>query len=243
MAWYPKRSHYYAACSEHDEIEQGDIFWGVPTLVARHPDLADAFQQPLRDLPQAEDLECPPISRVLSGVGLHRDPVIVMPHTCDFYGPEKGRANRARLVARIQRIVGSGVGEPAILRSGNGYNHTFFLPSWESPNRDLDDMFVNFRFMTTVDAAYLSRKSRLARLSQPALVAFRRRVAHFFTDYAPMPSELSAADLQGGLVRQDRDLVPTSRVRSVLGSTGGPVLRSLFDPSAGARESGRSNGD
>ncbi|MBI4318427.1 MAG: hypothetical protein HY675_08045 [Chloroflexi bacterium] len=80
------------------------------------------------------------------------------------------------------------------------------MPSWKDPARDGDDMFVNFRFMTTVDAAYLGRKRRVARLSVPALLALRRRVAYFFTDYAPSPAELALADVAGGLIRQDRNL-------------------------------------
>lgn len=214
MPWYPRRRLFFRSVTVSDETEQGDIFWGVPTLSARHPDLVDRFSLPLEDLPAAEDCEPPALSRVLVGVAVSSDPVIILPHTCDFYGPEKGRKNRARLVGRIQRIADLGNADAALLRSGNGYNHTFFLPSWVDPTRDADDMFVNFRFMTTVDAAYLSRKRRLARLSQAALIALRRRLAQFFTDYAPAPAELVAAEVAGGLVRQDRDLQP-SRPRLV----------------------------
>jgi hypothetical protein len=205
--WYPRRSRYFRTVGEADEIGQGDIFWGVPTLLAAHPDLADRFSQPLQALPPAEDLEPPPLSRVLLGVSVQHDPVLILPHTCDFYGPEKGRTHRARLVARIQRLAGPGAGiaEPGLVRTGEGYNHTFFLPSWLDPSRDADDMFVNLRFLTTVDAAYLSRRRRLARLSPAAVVALRRRIAYFFTDYAPAPAELVIADTTGGLIRHDRD--------------------------------------
>ena len=37
-------------------------------------------------------------------------------------------------------------------------------------------------------------------------MALRRRVTHFFTDYAPAPAELVLADADGGLIRRDRDL-------------------------------------
>lgn len=67
-------------------------------------------------------------------------------------------------------------------------------------------MFVNLRFMTTVDAAYLSRKRRVARLSNPAVLALRRRITNFFTDYAPSPGELLLADQVGGLIRGDKDI-------------------------------------
>ncbi|MBA2449861.1 MAG: hypothetical protein H0V51_17700 [Chloroflexi bacterium] len=204
--WYPSRRRYYRDVAPDDEIEQGDIFWGVPTLVARHPDVADSFRPPFRALPEAETLEPPALSRAVTGVSVRDDPVIVMPHTCDFYGPEKGRRNRARLVARIQKLADGGIAEPKLLRSGEGYNHAYFLPSWRDPHRDVDDMYVNLRFMTSVDAAYLSRRRRVARLGPAAVIALRRRVTYFFTDYAPPPAELSAADLAGGLIRQDRDL-------------------------------------
>jgi hypothetical protein len=204
--WYPSRRHYYREVDPDDEIEQGDIFRGVPTVVARHPNIADVFRPPLEPPPEAEGLERPALSRVMLGISVRDDPVIVLPHTCDFYGPEKGRRNRARLVGRIQRIADGGIAEPGLLRSGEGYNYTFFLPSWRDPSRDIDDVYVNLRFMTSVDAAYLNRHRRLARLGRVAVIAFRRRLAYFFTDYAPAPSELSAADLVGGLIRHDRDL-------------------------------------
>ena len=204
--WYPSRSRYYREAILDDEIEQGDIFWGVPTVIAQHLDVADSFRPPLQPLPEADALEPPALSRVIAGISVRDDPVVVLPHTCDFYGPEKGRRNRVRLVTRIQKIADGGVGDPRLLRSGEGYNHTFFLPSWRDQTRDVDDMYVNLRFMTSVDAAYLSRHRRVARLSSVAVIALRRRLAYFFTDYAPPPSELSAADLIGGLIRQDRNL-------------------------------------
>lgn len=208
MPWYPKRSRYYMPCDTDEEIEQGDIFWGVPTLIARHPDLSDHFPQSPTQLPPAETLAPPPLSRVKDGISVHADPVIILPHTCDFYGPEKGRRNRVRLVARIERLADAGIAEHdrALARSGDGFDHMFFLPSWNDPTRDADDMMVNLRYMTSVDAAYLSRQRRLARLSTAAIIALRRRIAQFFTDYAPAPAELVLADTSGGLIRNDRDL-------------------------------------
>ena len=205
MGWYPKRRLYFRTVDEGDETEQGDIFWGVPTLVARHPCLSDTFIPPSNESPVAEMLALPTFLQVIQSIRVSADPVIVLPHTCDFYGPEKGRRNRARLVAAIQKLADAGIADAQLLRSGEGYNHTFFLPSWQDTARDVDDMFVNLRCMTTVDAAYLSRKRRLARLSLPALLALRRRTAYFFTDYAPSPKELALADIAGGLVRHDRD--------------------------------------
>jgi hypothetical protein len=204
VSWYPRRRDYFAPVAEDAEIEQGDVFWGVPTLAALHPELADAFREPLRALPAAETLEPPPVSRVLAGVVVRVDPVVVLPHTCDFYGPEKGRTHRDRLVGRVQRLADAGIADPRLLRSGEGYNHTFFLPSWVDPSRDRDDMFVNMRQMTTVDAAYLSRQRRLARLSEPAVVALRRRITYFFTDYAPALADLLTADAAGQDMRRDR---------------------------------------
>lgn len=209
--WYPKRHKYYVpadAWSEGDDIEQGDIFWGVPMLIAQHPDIADTFHEPLMPIPPAEDFDPPARSRVLDGVSVFAGSVMILPHTCDFYGPEKGRTNRARLVGRIERLAEAGFADPRLVRSGNGYNHTFFLPSWLNPGRDADDMLVNLRYMTTVDAAYLSRRRRVARLQNAAVIALRRRIAHFFTDYAPAPVELALADTVGGLIRGDRDVAP-----------------------------------
>ena len=204
MAWYPRRSRYFADFGDDDEVEQGDVFWGVPSLIAFHPEIIDRFPMPLASLPPAASLDVPTVSTVLASVVVHADPVIVMPHTCDFFGPEKGRNNRARLIARIERLTNSAIAEPRLVRSGDGYYHTFFLPSWRDTGRDIDDMVVNFRYMTTVDAAYLSRRRRVARLQPAAIIALRRRIAHFFTDYAPSPAELSLADTLGGLIRDDR---------------------------------------
>ncbi len=216
MGWYPRRAQYFATVDEAAEIEQGDILWGVPSLRASHPAVADRFLPP-GEIPNAEDLDPPPLSDVLRGVRVESDAVMVMPHTCDFHGPEKGRTHRDRLVARIVGLARSGVEHADLLRSGEGYGHTFLVPFWGDPANSARDTFVNFRQMTTVDASYLSRKRRLARLSAPALIALRRRLANFFTDYAPSPLELAEADQRGGLIREARTLVPVERLRSALG--------------------------
>src|SRR5439155_11763747 len=102
------------------------IFWGVPGLTAAHPDLAGRFRPPYEAFPAAEALPLPDLTRVMEGVRVNSDPVIVLPHTCDFYGPEKGRRNRARLVGRIQRLAelltGTDPKAEATLRSGDGFN-------------------------------------------------------------------------------------------------------------------------
>ena len=61
MVWYPRRSHYYIPVGADADIEQGDIFWGVPSLSAVHPSVADQFRPPGR-LPQAEELPPPALS-------------------------------------------------------------------------------------------------------------------------------------------------------------------------------------
>lgn len=87
MSWYPRRTSYYRPVGEGDEIEQGDIFWGVPILRASHPAIADRFLPPGRR-PAPEELDPPPLSDVLRGVRVHDDLVMVLPHTCDFFEPE-----------------------------------------------------------------------------------------------------------------------------------------------------------
>ncbi len=169
----------------------------------------------------------------MRGVRIESDAVMVMPHTCEFHGTEKGRTHRDRVVARIVAVARSGIEHADLLRSGENYGHTFLVPFWGDPIDAARDTFVNFRQMTTVDASYLSRKRRLARLSPPAVIALRRRLAHFFTDYAPSPLELAEADQRGGLIRQARTLVPVERLRSALGDEQtNELLRRLFDPHA-----------
>jgi hypothetical protein len=233
MGWYPRRVQYYRPVAGSEEVEQGDIFWGVPNVLAAHPAVADAFHAP-GEVPAPEDLDPPLLSEVLRGILITADPVIVVPHTCDFYGPEKGRNHRERLVATIQPLRGSPVEEPDLLRSGEGYGHTFFLPDWKTPHRAEADRFVNFRLMTTVDASYLSQRRRLARLSAPAVIALRRRLASFFTDYAPMPSELVEADQRGGLIRSNRDLLARHELEE-LGPPALEMIRALLDPRRPAR--------
>lgn len=232
MGWYPRRAQYFASIDDADQIEQGDILWGVPSLRAVHPAVADRFSAPGANL-NADDLDPPPLSEVLRGVRVESDAVMVMPHTCDFYGLEKGRTHRDRLVARVARLAGSGLEHSDLVRSGEGYGHTFFVPSWHDPHDSARDCFVNLRQMTSVDASYLTRKRRVARLSPPAAIALRRRIAQFFTDYAPSPVELTEADQRGGLIREARTLVPVERLRSVLGDEEtNQLLRRLFDPRA-----------
>ena len=230
MGWYPRRSRYYESVEDSAEIEQGDILWGVPTLRATHPSVADHFF-PTGETLTAEELEPPARSDVLRGIRVDSEAVMVIPHTCDFFGLEKGRTHRDRLVARIQPLHGSGVQDEELLRSGEGFGHAFFLPSWRDPTDSGRDAFVNLRQMTCVDASYLSRTRRLARLSGPARIALRRRLAQFFTDYAPSPLELTEADQRGGLVREARSLVSVERLRMVLGDEEtNQLLRRLFDP-------------
>ncbi len=204
----------------------------MPTLRATHPAVADYFF-PTGETLAGEELEPPALSDVLHGVRVASDAVMVMPHTCDFYGLEKGRAHRDRLVARVHRLTGSDIQNAELLRSGEGFGHTFFLPSWQDPTDAARDACVNLRQMTTVDASYLSRTRRMARLSEPARIALRRRLAQFFTDYAPSPAELVEADQRGGLIREARALVPVERLRQVLGDQQtNALLRRLFDPRA-----------
>lgn len=92
-----------------------------------------------------------------------------------------------------------------------------FCPHGRTPDDAARDAFVNLRQMTTVDVSYLARTRRQARLSQPAVIALRRRLAQFFTDYAPSPLELTEADQRGGLVREARTVVPVKQLRAVLG--------------------------
>jgi hypothetical protein len=230
VGWYPRRSRYYESVEDSAEIEQGDILWGVPTLRATHPSVADHFF-PTGETLTAEELEPPARSDVLRGIRVDSEAVMVIPHTCDFFGLEKGRTHRDRLVALIHPLAGSGVQDEELLRSGEGFGHAFFLPSWRDPTDSGRDAFVNLRQMTCVDASYLSRTRRLARLSGPARIALRRRLAQFFTDYAPSPLELTEADQRGGLVREARSLVSVERLRMVLGDEEtNQLLRRLFDP-------------
>jgi len=108
-----------------------------------------------------------------------------------------------------------------------------FFHRWQDPTDAARDAFVNLRQMTTVDASCPSRTRRMARLSEPARIALRRRLAQFFTDYAPSPAELVEADQRGGLIREARTLVPVERLRQVLGDQQtNDLLRRLFDPRA-----------
>ena len=107
MGWYPRRARYFEHAEESAEFEQGDILWGVPTLRAAHPSIADHFL-PTGETIATEDLEPPALSEVLRGVRVGSEAVMVMPHKCDFYGPEKGRTQRDRLVAPVRRLASSG---------------------------------------------------------------------------------------------------------------------------------------
>lgn len=83
----------------------------------------------------------PPRSDVLRGVEVLANAVMLLPHTCDFYGPEKERTHRDRLVGRIQATRGGSVVDSANLISGEGYAHTFFVPFWNAPTDSARDLF------------------------------------------------------------------------------------------------------
>lgn len=174
-AFYPKASRYFAALSPDRPIFQGDIFRGAFGAFWRHPASvrsALAGESPQQDpvYPGLRDL----LDHVLvQGKGYG----ILLPQPCDYSEQEKGSTHPLRIVAPLFPLNASAGVDHALVRSGR-IGHTLWVPRWSS--RGPQDYFADLRLATSLDAAFITRQTRVAALSRAAWLAMADRLSRYF---------------------------------------------------------------
>jgi hypothetical protein len=177
-AIYPGRESFYVANLSPDRpIFQGDIFRAVPSVRATHPAIVETDFAALAE-PHSADVATPSVAEARAAVVLEGGYSLLLPNPCDFSEEEKGANHRERILAHVRSIREAS--NQRIVRQGTDAISTFWLPSWEDPHSVERDLFVNFRRVSTVDAAYLSRSRRVAALSRPAWLVLIQRLCAYF---------------------------------------------------------------
>lgn len=178
MDVYLERSLFYLGSFSQDRpFFQGDVFRGVPAVLAAHPAAiqADYAATPLSP---AWGAPLPSYEQARASLQLEGRYSILLPNPCEFSEEEKGTGHRERVVAQVRPI--KEVENQKAVRTGRGAISTFWMPHWDAPDRPERDMYASLRRITSVDVAYLSRANRVAVLSRPAWVVLIQRLSAFF---------------------------------------------------------------
>lgn len=186
---YPARQAFYLRPLTRDRpIFQGDIFRAVPSLRAPHPAVIESDFSAVA-LPPTMELPTPSYEQARSSIILEGGYSMLLPNPCEFSEEEKGAKHRERVLAQIRPIREAS--NQRVVRQGSGALYTFWLPHWddvEDPDRDL---FVSFRRMSTVDAAYLSHSRRVAALSRAAWIILIQRVCAYLGGVSLSPEAIA----------------------------------------------------
>jgi len=167
--WFPPLDRLYAP---RDNIGDGRILFPGDVF-----DGIPVFRYPLRD--NEEPVE--PRSR--------RGYAMVLGHPCEVSPNEKGAQLPWRLVCPVVPDT-----DRRVTVDGDGDYYAFPLPSLVE---DEDLWYADFRFLSTVDARYLTSDKRKAALSEEGWYALQRRLVHFLTRIQPHWQDLE--DVGAGL--------------------------------------------
>jgi hypothetical protein len=173
---YPKPSRYFAkSVDEARPLFQGDIFRGGFGAFWRHPAMHRALLagEPAPSDPQFP--EVPDLRRevLIRGAGY----AMLLPQPCEFSESEKGATHPFRLVAPLFPLNAEAGVDHEKVRQGL-VGHTIWVPRWASSG--VQDYFVNLRLTASIDAAFITRKSRVAALSAPAWMVLADRLSRYF---------------------------------------------------------------
>ena len=144
----------------------------------------------------------PPASRPFPGLDELRSHVLVrgqgygilLPQPCEFSEQEKGALHPHRLVAPLFPLNARAGVDHELVRAGR-VGHTLWVPRWTG--RGPQDYFADLRLTASVDAAFLTRDTRVAALSRAAWLAMADRLSRYFIG---IPVDVNAFSLgQGGL--------------------------------------------
>lgn len=176
-AIYPARELFYVGgLTEDRPIFQGDIFRAVPSVRAIHPAVVESEFAALALTPR--EMAPPSFAQARDALVLEGGYSLLLPNPCEFSEEEKGANHRERILAHVRPIREAS--NQKVVRQGTGAISTFWLPHWEEPLAIERDLFVSFRRISTVDAAYLSRSRRVAALTRPAWIVLLQRLCAYF---------------------------------------------------------------
>jgi hypothetical protein len=182
---YPKASRYFAKhVDEGRPLFQGDIFRGGFGAFWRHPATQRAQlagQLVPQDPPYPSEIELRQTAWI-RGTGF----AMLLPQPCEFSESEKGSTHPFRLVAPVLPLnVDAGVDHDKVRQGLVG--HTVWVPRWTTSGTQ--DYFVNLRLTTSIDATFLTRKTRVAALSSSAWMVLADRLSRYFVG---MPLDAAA---------------------------------------------------
>lgn len=178
MPLYPDREAFYLRPVPAERpVFQGDVFRAVPSVRAAHPTVLEAEYAAV-GAPDPRALPAPTYSEARGCLRLEGGYSILLPNPCEFSEVEKGLNHRERILAQV-RPIGE-VENQKVVRTGRGALYTFWMPHWDHPERPDLDEYASFRRVSTVDAAYLNPKNRVAVLSGSAWAVLIQRLCAFF---------------------------------------------------------------
>lgn len=117
---------------------------------------------------------------------------MVLPQPCDFSEAEKGATHPFRVVAPLLPLDKDADVDHNLVRKGL-VGHTVWVPRWREGGPQ--DYYVDLRWATSVDAAFLSHERRVAALSGPAWLALADRLSRF---YVGMPLDATTFVIEQG---------------------------------------------
>lgn len=173
---YPKAGRYFAKnVDESRPIFQGDIFRGGFGAFWRHPEVQRSV---LAGRPVPDDPAFPSESELrqsawLRGAGY----AMLLPQPCEFSEAERGSTHPFRLVAPVLPLNSDAGVDHDKVRHGL-VGHTIWVPRWQT--KGPQDYFVNLRLTASIDAAFLTRRTRVAGLSSAAWMVMADRLSRYF---------------------------------------------------------------
>lgn len=194
-SFYPKASRYFSRLTDDRPIFQGDVFRGAFGAFWRHPESVRAVMaaEPLSTTARYPTLDALRSHVLVQGQGYG----ILLPQPCEFSGEEKGSTHPFRLVAPLFPLNSRAGVDHDLVRAGR-VGHTLWVPRWTS--RGPQDYFADLRFATSVDAAFITRETRVAVLSRAAWISMVDRLSRYFVG---VPLNLDAFVVQQGTLHPD----------------------------------------
>lgn len=191
-SFYPKATRYFATLTPDRPIFQGDIFRGAFGVFWRHPAAVKAVLsgQPIPTAPAYPSLDELRSHVFVNGRGYG----VLLPQPCEYSEDEKGSTHPYRLVAPLFPLDSKAGVDAKLVREGR-VAHTLWVPRWTSNGPQ--DYFADLRLTTSIDAAFVTRASRVAAMSRVAWMAMADRLSRYF---AGIPIDSAAFALeQAGL--------------------------------------------
>lgn len=172
---YPKPGRYFAALRAERPIFQGDIFRGGFGAFWRHPEAQRAL---LAGEERPTDPPFPSAGALVGSVLLRGEGyAMLLPQPCEYSEKEKGVTHPFRLVAPVFPLNAKAGVDHILVRTGR-VGHALWVPRWAP--KGPQDFFVDLRLTASIDAAFITRTTRVAALSRPAWLVMADRLSRYF---------------------------------------------------------------